>query len=308
MRRNLNAILPIGTRIVLKDELRDPNGGLIYPKGAVGTIIYSPADHQHAYRLRFLDGHEDSFKRNQFSLFGDYQDEGMEAHSTSVYNEADLFEHVIFGCVVGSRAYGLDESTSDYDRRGIYLPPADLHWSLYGLPEQLERKSTEDHYWELQKFLNLALKANPNILECLYTPLVEYADPLAEELLAMRSSFLSKLIYQTYNGYVTSQFHKLQNDIRLYGEIRWKHAMHLIRLQLAGITILREGRVLVEVGEHRERLLEVRRAALPWEEVNAWRLELHQEFNMAFMESTLPDRPDYDRANAFLIQARRARV
>ncbi|MEZ4727824.1 MAG: nucleotidyltransferase domain-containing protein [Caldilineaceae bacterium] len=40
--------------------------------------------------------------------------------------------------MVGSRAYGLAHEESDTDRRGVYLPPADLHWSLYGVPEQLE--------------------------------------------------------------------------------------------------------------------------------------------------------------------------
>ena len=54
------------------------------------------------------------------------------------------------------------------------------------MPEQLENPQREEVYWELQKFLTLALKANPNVLECLYTPLVEHATPLAEELLAMR--------------------------------------------------------------------------------------------------------------------------
>jgi len=58
---------------------------------------------------------------------------------------------VIFRCVVGSRAYGLDGPGSDTDRRGIYLPPADLHWSLYGVPEQIEDHERQECYWELQK-------------------------------------------------------------------------------------------------------------------------------------------------------------
>src|SRR5205823_8536634 len=99
-----------------------------------------------------------------------------------------------------ARAYGLDTEESDTDRRGVYLPPAELHWSLYGVPEQLENAATEETYWEIQKFLTMALKANPNILECLYTPIVEQATPLAREMLDMRQSFLSKLVYQTYNG------------------------------------------------------------------------------------------------------------
>ena len=67
------------------------------------------------------------------------------------------------------------------------------------------------------------------------------ATALALELLDMRAAFLSKLIYQTYNGYVMSQFKKLEQDLRNRGEIKWKHAMHLIRLLLEGVSVLREG-------------------------------------------------------------------
>jgi serine/threonine protein kinase len=117
---------------------------------------------------------------------------------------------VIYRCVVGSRAFGLAGDGSDTDRRGIYLPPADLQWSRYGARELLKNEATQECYWELQKFLILSLKATPNILECLYTPLVETATPIAQELLATREFFLSKLVYQTYNGYVMSQFKKLE--------------------------------------------------------------------------------------------------
>jgi len=86
---------------------------------------------------------------------------------------------VQYRCSVGSCAFGLDTEDSDTDRRGFYLPPADRHWSLWGLPEQLQNEATQETYWELQKFLTLALKANPNVLECLYTPLIETASPLA---------------------------------------------------------------------------------------------------------------------------------
>ena len=49
-----------------------------------------------------------------------------------------LFSRVILRVVVGSRAYGLAEPESDTDRRGVFLPPAELHWSLYGVPEQID--------------------------------------------------------------------------------------------------------------------------------------------------------------------------
>jgi len=160
---------------------------------------------------------------------------GDAAH---VLAEYDLYKNVIYRCVVGSQAYGLDRDASDVDRRGIYLAPAELEWSLYGVPEQLENPESEECYWELKKFMVLALKANPNILECLYTPIVEKQTLVADGLLAKRHIFLSKLVYQTYNGYVLSQFKKMQSDIRNRGTVKWKHVMHLIRLLLSGTAVV----------------------------------------------------------------------
>jgi predicted nucleotidyltransferase len=234
-----------------------------------------------------------------------YQREGGGGVDVPVA-EYDFRRHVILRCVIGSRAYGLDHAESDTDYRGVYLPPADLQWSLFGVPEQIEDDATQETYWELQKFLVLALKANPNVLECLYTPLVEHATALGEELLAMRPAFLSKLVYQTYNGYVMSQFKKLSGDLRNKGEVKWKHVMHLIRLLLSGVTALRDGVVPVRVEEHRERLLAILAGEMRWDEVDGWRVRLHEEFDAAFAGTVLPDRPDYAGVNAFLVRARRS--
>jgi hypothetical protein len=154
----------------------------------------------------------------------------------------------------------------------------------------------------------LALKANPNILECLYTPIIEKRTPIADELLASREIFLSKLVYQTYNGYVMSQFKKLEQDLRTSGQIKWKHAMHLIRLLLEGVTILRDGYVPVQITERRDTLLSIRDGQMKWDEVNNWRLALHREFEEVFRSTKLPDAPDYAAANSLLIKARRSAV
>jgi len=301
---NLPPILPVGTQVVSLVEVKGASGKPVHPAGAVGVIVQAPADYWHAYRVRFTDDFEASLGRSQLMVLSHYK---AAQSGTAPLAEYDLFDRVIYRCVVGSRAYGLDDDASDTDRRGVYLPPAQMHWSLYGVPEQLENADTEETYWELQKFLTLALKANPNVLECLYTPLVEHVTPLAQEMLAMRESFLSRLVYQTYNGYVLSQFKKLQSDLRNNGQVKWKHVMHLIRLLLAGITTLRDGHVPVRVAdEHRGRLLAIKRGEVPFEEVEAWRLELHKQFDVAAEITNLPERPDYERANALLVKARRS--
>jgi hypothetical protein len=113
-------------------------------------------------------------------------------------------------------------------------------------------------------------------------------------------------VYQTYNGYVLSQFKKLQGDLRNKGAVKWKHVMHLIRLLLAGITVLEDGTVPVHVGPHRDMLLAIKRGDVPFAEVETWRLDLHKRFDAAAEQTKLPERPDYDRVNAFLIGARRS--
>jgi hypothetical protein len=297
-------IFSVGTQVVTLVDIPGPAGLVVHSRGAVGVVVKSPADHEHSYRIRFPDGFEAPLKRGEVTMLAQFK-EGEIGDNALAAAHRDLYQRVIFRCVIGSQAYGLADAESDVDRRGIYLPTADLHWSLYGVPEQLENHQTQEAYWELQKFLVLALKANPNVLECLYTPLVEKATPLAEELLGMRGIFLSRLVYQTYNGYVLSQFKKMQTDIRNHGQVKWKHVMHLIRLLLSGIGVLCDGFVPVRVDNDRDRLLAMRRGEVPWADVETWRLSLHQEFNAAFETTKLPERPDYARANALLVSARR---
>jgi predicted nucleotidyltransferase len=298
-------ILPTGTQVVALRDVMGQNGRILHPRGSVGVVVKAPEDLDHSYRIRFPDGVEEALRRDEVVMLARYK-AGEIGDSEITSSRTNLYDRVIYRCIIGSRAYGLDDDQSDIDYRGIFLPPAEQHWSLYGVPEQIECHETQEHYWELQRFLVLALKANPNVLECLYSPLVELKTPLAEELLAMRDSFLSRLVYQTYNGYVMSQFKKMQADLRNQGQVKWKHVMHLIRLLISGIRILREGTVPIRVEEHRDQLLAIKKGEIPWEETEKWRLGLHRDFDQAFQETKLPERPDYERANEFLVTARRA--
>ena len=304
---NPNLIIPVGTQVVSRIEVKNKQNKIICIPGGVGVIIHSPTNNSHAYKIRLTDDSEIVLNRHEFSIRKHYQKQGLQ-DARDMLTELNLYDYVIYRCVVGSRAFGLDNENSDTDLRGIYLPPANLHWSLYGIPEQLENHDSQECYWELQKFIILALKANPNILECLYTPMIEKVTPIAENLLDKKEIFLSQLVYQTYNGYVMSQFKKMEQDLRNKGEIKLKHAMHLIRLLLSGITVLKEGFVPVKVDLYREELLAIRNGDMPWEEVNKWRLDLHKKFDRSFNNTLLPERPNYEQANTLLIAARRQMV
>lgn len=218
-----------------------------------------------------------------------------------------LRQHVLLRVLAGSRSYGTNLDGSDHDYRGVYLPPADLDWSLLGAPEQLEFKAdnTEEVHWELGKFLRLALQNNPNILEVLWSPVLE-TTPLGDELRTLRPAFLSRKVEQTYGGYVKSQRELLQRRLRVDGELKPKHGMHLLRLLYAGAHVLRTGEVLVPVGLYREELMEVRSGAWSLDKILARAAELEADLTEAARTTLLPAQPDTERVEAFLLKARRA--
>lgn len=289
-----------GTQVVTQIEVLGSNRAIVHPRGAVGLVTRTPAVPSEGYLVRFPDGFESTLRREDLAVLKHFK----EQLGGGGGDDFDLESLVIYQCITGSRAFGLEHAGSDTDRRGIYQAPNEMLWSILGAPEQFEDNTAQICHWELRKFVVMALKASPNVLECLYSPLVERVTPVGQALLDRRHIFLSRLIFQTFSGYAVSQFKKIEQDVRTRGEVRWKHAMHLLRLLISGMGALREGRIPVRVEAHRDRLLAIKSGAETWESVDAWRLELLAEMEAAFVESKLPDRPDYEAANAFLIEAR----
>lgn len=215
-------------------------------------------------------------------------------------------DHTIYACVTGSRAFGLATEASDTDRRGVFLAPTPLFWRFDKPPTHVEGPREEEFSWELERFCELALRANPNILECLHSPLVERITPVGEELLSLRGAFLSRRAHATFTRYAAGQHRKLVADVRLHGGPRWKHAMHLLRLLLSCRDLLRTGRLEIDAAPYRDRLLAVKRGELTWEEVDTWMTRLTAEADAALVSSPLPDGPDLPRVEDFLHRTRLA--
>lgn len=215
-------------------------------------------------------------------------------------------EHTAYSCVVGSRAYGLDGPDSDIDRRGVFVAPTPLFWGLASPPTHVDGPAPEQFSWEVGRFCELALAANPTVLECLWSSLVERRTPVGEELLAIRGAFLSTRLAETYGGYARDQLTRLDANRRRTGEVRWKQAMHMLRLLMAGAHVLRSGEILVDVSAHRDRLLAVRAGSVAWPEVQEWAAVLRGDLAAAAGGTALPAEPDRSTVDAFLIRTRRA--
>jgi predicted nucleotidyltransferase len=223
-----------------------------------------------------------------------------------MHPETLVRDHTIYACVMGSRAFGLATEDSDTDRRGVFLAPTPLYWRFEKPPTHVEGPAEEQFSWELERFCELALRANPNILECLHSPLVEYVDDTGRELLALRDAFLSRRVHETFIRYAHSQRRKLEAEVRAHGAPRWKHAMHLLRLLTSARDLLRTGTLTVDVGSRREQLLAVKRGEVPWPEVESRMTDLEHEAEKAAHRGSLPAEPDRQRVEDFVIRVRRA--
>jgi uncharacterized protein len=299
--------LPDGTQVVLREAAVGEAGERVQ-RGATGRTV--GRDSEGRYLVRLTDGRQVVCRREQLSLRRAFQHDVAIGGMDEAQGHRLVAEHTIYAAVVGSRAFGLAVDDSDTDVRGVYVAPTSAFWSLSKPPPHVEGPELETFSWEVERFCELALKANPNLLEVLHSPVVRTCTPLGEELLALRPAFLSQLAYQTYSGYVLSQFKKLEADLRQRGQPRWKHVMHLLRLLICARDLLRGGRLVLDVAEHRVKLLAVRRGEVEWPEVEAWRMSLHTEVDDALARTALPAVPDTGTVNAWLysVRARSARL
>ncbi len=299
--------IPIGSQVVLTQAqpFGDSNLGSFKKPGSVGIVIKGPPHNGEPYLVRFGDEVEIEIEFKKLSL----RRREIE-NILSEDPEEDFSPHIIYRCKVGSKAFGLANDDSDDDLRGIFLPPANRHWSMYRMPEQIEIKTDQDDevYWEIEKFFSLAVKANPNILETLWTPIVLDANPIADKIRTNRGAFLSNHIYKTYSGYVLSQFRRMKNAYEKTGRYKNKHAMHLVRLLYSGIDAMKTGEIMIDVSRHREQLLDIRNGKFSFEQIRQVALELDREFQDAFEDSVLPEQPDFAAINKMLIAARNSMV
>jgi uncharacterized protein len=115
---------------------------------------------------------------------------------------------VIFGCIVGSHAYGTNIEGSDTDKKWVYVQSAENYFT-HGPQPQINISKDETAY-ELSRFLELAEKANPTILELLFAPedTILHKNTLFDIIIRHRKAFLTKKCKLSFGGYAISQIEK----------------------------------------------------------------------------------------------------
>lgn len=230
-------------------------------------------------------------------------------------NEApqfNMWNHAIYLGYRGSITHGTfipdtsPNSIDDKDIFGIAIPPKEYFFGLKEF-EQFERKH---EYWDvliydLRKFIRLLIKANPNVMQALWTPAKHTLKTSWQfELLQKnRHLFAHRGIYKSFCGYSYGQLHKMENMAYngYMGEKRktlvdkfgydCKNAQHLIRLLRQGIEFLETGELIVERPDRAE-LIQIKTGQWSIEKVKSKAVELFGVMERAEKKSRLPESPD----------------
>jgi predicted nucleotidyltransferase len=221
----------------------------------------------------------------------------------------------------GSLAHGTytpqedPDSIDDKDCLGVFIGSLD-HYFGYKQREQRECmiREWDAVSYEFRKYVKLLSQANPNVLSLLWLNPQHHIGitPMGQELIANRHLFATKKIYHSFTGYACAQLKKMtayQRDGYM-GEKRkqlvdkfgydCKNASHLIRLLRMGIEFLREGKLHV-YREDAPQLIEIKRGRWTLEQVKEEANMLFKRAEQAYDECKLPNQPDTERINNFVV-------
>jgi predicted nucleotidyltransferase len=221
--------------------------------------------------------------------------------------------NVLLSGIVGSTAYGLAHEGSDIDRLGVFAAPTVALLGLSKPAESVVSSKPDATFHEAGKMASLLLKCNPAVTELIWLPedLYEVRTPLGDGLRRIRHCFLSrKYTRDAFLGYATSQFGRLENrgDGSFSADTRKrtsKHARHLARLVWQGAELYRDGVLRVRL-EDPERFRDFGERVAAGDLDIARRELARAAERFGSIDSPLPEHPDREAAEAWLLGVRRA--
>ena len=219
--------------------------------------------------------------------------------------------------VVGSTSHGLGiEGGSDTDEMGICIEPKHTvmglgHFEHYRYRTAEPNGPTTDGtsassgpndldltVYGLRRYVGLLTQGNPSLVTPLFLPesALGYINVFGEELRANADKFLSKRAHAKYKGYLNKERLGL-----LSAKGTPKHAMHALRIGMAGCELLEKGSVTIPLtGRKLELLRRVREGTYDqrWvlEQIGRWDVELDK----ALAKSPLPEEPNWNWVNTWL--------
>lgn len=225
----------------------------------------------------------------------------------------------IYVTVVGSQLYGISKPDSDHDIKGIGFNYVDEYIGLKNKEQQdynngkEGRESFNGTVYDVRRVFHLLFKGNPTVLEPFFAPksCIIHTCDIGEEIAAfVRANLVTKHFFQPYKGYHGSQIKEFTNSNRTgkrkesfeqYG-YDGKFAGHAYRLAKQCVGLMRDGVLnpMLE-GEDRTIVMNMRNHYYSKEECLKYLQDTDMEMDMAVANSTLPDKPDFNYINDFVM-------
>lgn len=191
------------------------------------------------------------------------------------------------------------------------------------------KKDTDTVMYTLKKYVDLCAKGNPTTLELLYNrpECYLYVSDIGMELIKNRDMFLSKKIYHAYYGYIcdclsrthTKCYKNMDSNQEKQRKIESvnKSMMHAVRLFSQGFQLLESG-IMCGTIYHNKQFMDIRNGCktvsrlynsdkygeyteyYPNNYYYTTVQEMRNRLYYDYINTDLPDEPDWDRINNFL--------
>lgn len=206
-----SVLLPHGTEITTRVDRTIPDRDRVVPQGTVGRIVGLDAVAE-TVDVSIVGIGVVRYRRDEVlpRRSGQIRFANRRAAAWGA-----LVPCVVLEAVVGSRAWGLDDAASDVDLRGIFALPFSWTSGLAEPPTDLVREDGSATYWEVEKAIRQALRADPNTLELLFVDGVRATDEIGHWILEARDAFVSTEIHGSFARYALSQLDRLGQAARL---------------------------------------------------------------------------------------------
>lgn len=230
----------------------------------------------------------------------------------------DFWENdIILESQTGSRLFGTNIATSDYDRMGVAIESVPYVLGLRNFEthqdQKVANKEEDRTIYGLKFYLRKVAEGNPTMLELLFAPeeLRTVDTKWASSLRELRSEFRTKATINRFLGYLGAQMIRFEKSLK--GEVApgrdelvekygmdTKFMAHAVRLGIEGLEFASTGFITLPLSSTNvEWLLRIRNGEMT---PNAFFtcVEEYKE-NIRMQKEGLPEKPNFLKLESFLI-------
>lgn len=233
---------------------------------------------------------------------------------------------------VGSSLHGTSVAADDLDLMGVCIEPPEAvigfeNFEQYEWKTAWERPGGRDNrsgpgdtdktVYSLRKWMRLAMNGNPTVLLLLFSPrgrILQIAQEGEELRERMPKYILSRQAGDRFIGYLKTQRAAMLSHegkgrdctrpelIERFG-FDTKFAAHMVRLGYQGVELLRTGKITLPMPEGSGRVVRaIRNGEIGMHESLLLAEDLEHDIEQLIPESPLPEKPNYEAINRWLVE------